>query len=205
MFTMEKLPYAYKSLEPYIDAATMELHYDKHYRSYTDQLNRVAQAHPEFFGEKSIEEILRSPEAVPQEFRRQTLDFGGGFANHSLLWKCFSPNGGGEPFGPLKGRMRLDFGTFEAFKQQFSQAAMSVFGSGWAWLAVDRDRELVIATTQNQDTPLSRGLQPLLLVDVWEHAYYFKYQNRRADYLEAVFHVIDWDEVEKRYLKAIRS
>ncbi len=198
-FELRKLPYGYDSLEPHIDAKTMEIHHTKHHAGYTSKLNAALEGTEH--AEKSIEEIL----AVAGETPAAIHNNAGGFYNHNLFWDVMSPDGGGEPKGALADRINEDFGSFEDFKNQFAGAAGSRFGSGWAWLVKKEDGSLMVTSTPNQDNPLmnvvdedERGL-PILGLDVWEHAYYLNYQNRRPDYIEAFFSVINWEEVSRRY------
>ncbi|UYW00861.1 superoxide dismutase [Flavobacterium agricola] len=198
-FELPKLPYAYDALEPYIDAQTMEIHHSKHHNAYTTNLN-AAIAGTELEG-KSIEEILKNLDLSKAAVRNN----GGGFFNHNLFWEVMAPNGGGEPTGELAAAIVADFGSFEAFKDAFSKAGAGQFGSGWAWLCV-KDGKLEVCGTPNQDNPLMPGVgcggTPILGMDVWEHAYYLKYQNKRPDYINAFFNVINWAEVAKRYAAA---
>lgn len=196
-FELPDLPYAFNALEPHIDARTMEIHHDKHHAGYTSKLNAALEGHSNLQS-KSIEELLGSLNSVPENIRTAVRNNGGGFANHSLFWQIMSPNGGGQPSGDLANAINSAFGSFENFKEQFNSAATGRFGSGWAWLVVDNGN-LTVTSTPNQDTPLMEGKTPILGVDVWEHAYYLKYQNRRADYVSAFWNVINWDEVAKRY------
>jgi Fe-Mn family superoxide dismutase len=198
MFELPQLPYAYDALEPHIDARTMEIHHSKHHAGYTNKLNTAIEATD--LADKTIEEILQS-ENLTDAVRNN----GGGFYNHDLFWKVMSPNGGGEPTGELADAIKKNFGSFEKFKEEFSQAAVSQFGSGWAWLAKSGD-DLVIYTTANQDNPLMADLEvtgtPIMGIDVWEHAYYLGYQNKRPDYVAAFWNVVNWDEVARRYESA---
>lgn len=203
MFELPKLPYAYDALEPHIDAKTMETHHSKHHAAYTNNLNKALEGRKEFEG-KTAEEILSDLNAIPEDIRQAVINNGGGFVNHNLFWTILSPNGGGEPTGELKEAIDKTFGSFDEFKTQFNQAAATVFGSGWAWLVVKQNKELEIVKTQNQNTPISDGKTPILGVDVWEHAYYLKYQNRRAEYLDAIWNVLNWDEVLKLYQEAVK-
>jgi len=203
-FEMLSLPYAYNALEPFLDAKTMEIHYSKHYKTYTDNLNKLVQKDEQFFDEKSLNEILIKVEEIPQDIRQDVIDQGGGYINHTLYWKSLSPNGGGEAMGALGQKIAETYGSFEEMKKLMSQISISQFGSGWGWLVLNEAKELEILKTLNQNTPLSLGKVPLLLIDVWEHAYYLKYQNRRVDFVEAIWNVINWDEVEKRYEEAIK-
>ena len=204
-FTKVPLPYDYDALEPYIDALTMEIHYTKHHQAYTDKLNALIPGHEKFFEGKTIEEILSQPNKIPKEIRQGVIDQGGGFANHNLFWTILSPQGGGEPTGELAERITHTFGSFEAFKEAFNQDLASVFGSGWAWLVVNQDHQLEIVKSANQDSPLMLGKTPILGIDVWEHAYYLEYQNRRPEYVEAIWNVINWAEVARLYEQAIAS
>ncbi|MDW8308099.1 MAG: superoxide dismutase [Verrucomicrobiales bacterium] len=202
-FTLPPLPYAPDALEPHIDARTMEIHHGRHHKAYVDGLNKAIASVPRL-GEKSIEEILRHLDAVPETIRTAVRNHGGGHFNHTLFWRMMKKGGGGEPRGDLARAMEKRFGSFGDFKTQFNDAAMKVFGSGWAWLVWD-GKQLAIESTPNQDTPLSAGRTPLLGVDVWEHAYYLKYQNRRADYIAAWWNVVNWDFVAERFDALTRS
>jgi Fe-Mn family superoxide dismutase len=198
MFTLPKLPYDYGALEPYIDAQTMEIHYTKHHQAYVDNLNKALAPYPEL-QQKSLTELVQNPAALPEAIRTAVRNNGGGHMNHSMFWHMMTPQGGGEPRGPVGQDIHKQFGTFAAFQDQFNAAAKSVFGSGWAWLCIDAQGKLVVTSTPNQDAPLAAGLHPVLGLDVWEHAYYLKYQNRRPDYITAWWHVINWQTVEERY------
>jgi superoxide dismutase, Fe-Mn family len=200
-FQLPDLPYAFDALEPHIDARTMEIHHDKHHAGYTNNLNAALEGHADWQA-KSIEEILASLNAVPEAIRTAVRNNGGGFANHSLFWKVMSPDGGGEPQGDVAAAIGAAFGDFASFKDQFSKAAATRFGSGWAWLAVDGDGSLKVLSTPNQDSPISDGLTPVLGLDVWEHAYYLHYQNRRPDYIAAWWNVINWEEVGRLFASA---
>jgi superoxide dismutase, Fe-Mn family len=196
-FTLPKLPYAYDALEPHFDTRTMEIHHSKHHAAYTSNLNAAVEGTE--LASKSIEEILKDISKYPVGVRNN----GGGFYNHNLFWEILSPNGGGSPRGDLMIAINSNFGSFEKFKETFNAAAMSRFGSGWAWLVVTNGK-IVVTSTPNQDNPLMdladvKG-KPILGIDVWEHAYYLKYQNRRAEYIEAFWNVINWEEVNKRFL-----
>jgi Fe-Mn family superoxide dismutase len=195
------LPYAYNALEPHIDARTVEIHHDKHHQTYVNNLNAALEGQPDLQN-KSIEEILKNLEAVPEAIRTPVRNNGGGHANHALYWECMGPKGGGEPKGELAEAINKAFGSFASFKEQMTKAAVTRFGSGWAWLSVDKKGGLVLSNTVNQDTPLSEGLTPILTVDVWEHAYYLGYQNRRADYVAAWWNVVNWAQVAKHYAAA---
>lgn len=197
---LPKLPYAHDALEPHIDAKTMEIHHGKHHKGYVDKLNAALEKHPDLM-KKSIEELLRDLKKVPEAIRTAVRNNGGGHANHSLFWPSMSPSGGGEPKGKLADAIKAAFGDFGTFKQKFSDAGAGRFGSGWAWLIVD-GAKLAIVDTPNQDTPLMDGKRPILGLDVWEHAYYLKYQNRRPEYIAAWWNVVNWEEVGKRFEKA---
>ena len=203
LFEMEPLTYAYDALEPYLDARTMELHYDKHYRAYTDNLNKLVKGHEAFFNGKTIEEILSQVDEIPAQIKQDVINQGGGYANHSMFWRVLSPNGGGDPSGKLAAHLKEAFGSLPGFKKLLSGAAVAQFGSGYGWLVLNVKGELEIVKTLNQNTPLSIKKTPLLLIDVWEHAYYLKYQNRRSEFVDAIWNVIDWDEVEKTYEDAL--
>lgn len=199
-YSLPDLPYAYDALEPHIDAQTMEIHHTKHHQAYINKANAALEGHSDLAA-KSIEDLMSDLSAVPEDIRGAIRNNGGGHANHSLFWTVMSPNGGGTPSGELGDAINSTFGSFDAFKEQFSNAAATRFGSGWAWLSVDGGN-LVVESTPNQDTPLSEGHTPILGLDVWEHAYYLNYQNKRPDYISAFFNVINWEEVAKRYAAA---
>ena len=200
-FELPPLPYPNDALEPHIDAQTMTIHHDRHHATYVTNLNNALQNHPQF-ANMPIEELMRNLDSVPEAARTAVRNNGGGHANHTLFWEIMGPNGGGQPTGELAQAIEQTFGGFDAFKQQLTQAAVGRFGSGWAWLTVDGGGNLSITSTQNQDTPLMEGQTPILGVDVWEHAYYLRYQNRRPDYLAAWFNTINWDAVAQRYRQA---
>ena len=195
-FKLAPLPYAVDALEPHIDAKTMEIHHDRHHQTYITNLNKALEGH-EALGKKPIEQILRHLEEVPEAIRTAVKNGGGGHFNHTLFWQMMKPGGGGEPQGALAKSIQRKFGTYAKFKEEFSLAATKVFGSGWAWLVLE-EAELKVTSTPNQDSPLSRGAIPLLGLDVWEHAYYLKYQNKRADYIAAFLQVVNWDFVADR-------
>ncbi len=199
------LPYTYNALEPILDAKTVEIHYTKHHKAYLDKLNVLVKRYPSFFEGKSIEEVLSHPEEIPADIRQEVINQGGGYANHNLYFYSLSPNGGGEPFGKLAKEIKLAFGSFDQLKRLLAQAATNQFGSGYGWLVLDQHKKLRVVKTPNQNSPLSAGFTPLLNLDVWEHAYYLKYQNRRADYTEAIFEIINWDEVERRFEEGLRK
>ncbi|MBO9369370.1 MAG: superoxide dismutase [Chloroflexi bacterium] len=196
-YELPPLPYAYDALEPYIDARTMEIHHTKHHQAYISNLNAAIEKHPEL-ASKSLDELLRDLNAVPEDIRTVVRNHGGGTWNHSLFWVIMSPNGGGMPGGELAKAIETTFGSFEAFKAEFEKAANGRFGSGWAWLVL-RNGSLAVVSTPNQDNPLSEGMIPLMGIDVWEHAYYLKYQNRRAEYVTNWWNVVNWPEVERRF------
>ncbi len=200
MFTLPNLPYPFNALEPSIDARTMEIHHDKHHAGYTTKLNAALEGTD--MGDKSIEDILKNISSASTTVRNN----GGGYYNHSLFWTVMSPNGGGQPSGELAQAIDKAFGSYDAFKQKFSDAAGGQFGSGWAWLIVKDNGELAVTSTANQDNPLMDVVDekgtPILGLDVWEHAYYLNYQNRRPDYISAFFDVVDWQEVNRRYMAA---
>ena len=197
LFELPVLPYDYAALEPYIDEATMRLHHDKHHATYVQKLNEALLKHPEFQVE-SVESLLSNLDQVPEDIRMAVRNHGGGHANHSLFWQSMTPNGGGEPTGQLLERMTTAFGSFEAFKEEFDAAGTNRFGSGWAWLVADHSGALKVVSTANQDSPLSEGMTPILGNDVWEHAYYLKYQNRRPEYLGAWWNTLNWQIIASR-------
>jgi len=199
-YTLPKLEYAYNALEPFIDARTMEIHYTKHHQAYITNLNAALEKHPEL--NLSLHEMLSDLNKVPQDIRGAVQNNGGGHFNHSFFWTLLKVNNGATPQGKLLEAIMKAFGSFDAFKEAFSNAAKTRFGSGWAWLIVTKDKSLKVLSTPNQDTPLSEGT-PILGLDVWEHAYYLNYQNRRPDYVSAFFQVIDWHVVEALYKKAV--
>ncbi|OGJ63385.1 superoxide dismutase [Candidatus Peribacteria bacterium RIFCSPLOWO2_01_FULL_51_18] len=197
-FKLPVLPYAFDALEPHIDARTMEIHYSRHHRAYADNFNAAIEKHPGLF-EKSAEEIIADLDMVPEDIRMAVRNHGGGYLNHNFFWQVIGPDGG-EPSGDLKKALSEAFGSFGEFKQQFEKAGLSRFGSGWVWLIAEGKLEIV--TTANQDNPITEGKTPILTADVWEHAYYLKYQNKRADYLKAFWNVVNWKEVEKRFTES---
>ncbi len=197
--TLPKLSYEYDALEPYIDAKTMEIHYTKHHQTYIDKLNLALQDLPAELAGKPVEELLKNLNAVPEDIRTAVKNHGGGHYNHSMFWEMMAPNAGGEPTGKVATAISESFGNFSDFKKKFAEAGTGRFGSGWVWLAFDTDKKLEITSTANQDSPISEGKTPILGLDVWEHAYYLKYQNKRPDYIEAWWNVVNWEEVSKRY------
>jgi Fe-Mn family superoxide dismutase len=201
-FTLPPLPYPLDALEPHIDAVTMGIHHDKHHAAYVANLNKAVADFPDV-GKMSVEDLLKDLNAVPEKIRTAVRNQGGGHYNHSLFWQTLKKNDGAEPQGALAAAINQHFGSFGAFKEAWTKAATGQFGSGWAWLVVDAGKQLSIEPSANQDTPLSQGRQPLLGIDVWEHAYYLKYQNRRPEYVAAFFQVINWDFVGERYTKIV--
>ena len=199
-FELPPLPYDYAALEPYIDEQTMRIHHDKHHGTYVTNLNAALENQPNLQG-KSIEELLRDINSVPENIRTAVRNNGGGHANHSMFWEIMAPNAGSQPSGPLAEAINSSFGGLDAFKEQFTKAATTRFGSGWAWLLADGGR-LEITSTANQDSPLMEGRVPILGLDVWEHAYYLKYQNRRPEYINAWWNVVNWDAVAERFNRA---
>ena len=200
-FTLPDLSYAENALEPHIDAQTMNIHRTKHHQTYVTNLNGAIEKHPEL-ASKSVEDLLRGLSSIPEDIRMVVRNHGGGHANHALFWTILKPNGGGEPTGELAAAITAQLGGFAAFKEAFIKAATTRFGSGWAWLSLDGGGRLLVESTANQDSPLSEGHTPILGLDVWEHAYYLKYQNRRPDYIGAFFSVVNWDEVARRFAAA---
>ena len=197
-FELPPLPYPPDALEPHIDAQTMQIHHGRHHQTYVNNLNGAIEKHPEL-GQKSVEELLGDIKAVPEDIRTVVRNNGGGHANHSLFWQIMGPNGGGEPGGRLADAIKSTFGDFASFKDTLSKAAIGQFGSGWGWLVKDSGGKLSLIARPNQDSPLMDGLTPILGVDVWEHAYYLKYQNKRPDYVAAWFNTINWKAVAERY------
>ncbi|WP_026478791.1 superoxide dismutase [Alkaliphilus transvaalensis] len=197
-YTLPNLEYPYDGLEPYFDQGTMEIHHTKHHQAYVNNLNLALEGYGAL-QEKSLEVLLSELEALPQEIYWAVRNNGGGHYNHSLFWKLLSPNGGGEPTGELLDAINDTFGNFEAFKETFNKAAATRFGSGWAWLIINKDNQLEVTSTPNQDNPLMEGNRILLGLDVWEHAYYLKYQNKRPDYVQAWWNLVNWDYVSKLY------
>ncbi|MDA2919090.1 superoxide dismutase [Desulfobacterota bacterium AH_259_B03_O07] len=197
---LPSLPYAYDALDPHIDAQTMEIHHSKHHQTYVNNLNAALEKHPEL-ADKGLDDLLSDLSAIPDDIRTAVRNNGGGHANHSMFWPAMSPNGGGEPTGESADGISGAFGSFSDFKDQFTKAAIGRFGSGWAWLCLDGGK-LIITSTPNQDNPISDGLKPILGLDVWEHAYYLKYQNKRPAYIEAWWNVVNWEEVAKNLASA---
>ena len=200
-YELPPLPYDYNALEPYIDEETMHLHHDKHHQAYVNNLNTALQGLNQFDG-VSVEDLMRRINDVPENVRTAVRNNGGGHANHSMFWQIMKPNGGGEPTGALADAINSTFGSFDQFKTTFNDNGGKRFGSGWTWLVVDQNGKLQAISTANQDSPLMDGLYPVMGNDVWEHAYYLTYQNRRPDYLKAWWNVVNWDEIAKRYQQA---
>ena len=200
-FTLPALPYEYDALEPHLDAKTMEIHHTLHHQTYINKANAALESTE--YVDTDVHELLAKIEVLPTELQKVVQEHGGGHANHSLFWTVMSPNGGGQPTGELLTALNEQIGSFDSFKEAFTAAAVSRFGSGWAWLSVNKNNQLVVESSLNQDSPLMHGNTPILGLDVWEHAYYLKYQNRRPEYIAAFYNVINWPEVERRYLAAI--
>jgi superoxide dismutase, Fe-Mn family len=207
--TLAPLPYPFNALEPHIDARTLEIHHDKHHAAYVNNLNKALEKHPALQS-RTLEQLLTELKSVPEDIRTAVRNNGGGHANHILFWETMSAKGGGKPSGELAEAINKKFGTFDAFKEKMSATAVAQFGSGWGWLCLDDDGELCICSTPGHDNPIMRGVvqcpgKPILVVDVWEHAYYLKYQNRRADFVTAWWNVIDWAKVQSLYAKALKG
>jgi len=200
-FTLAPLPYDYKALEPHIDAATMQFHHDKHHAAYVKNLNDAVNKYPQL-KTKTAEQLIQSLNSLPEDIRTTVRNNGGGHLNHTMFWEIMGPNAGGEPKGAIAAAITQNFGSFDSFKKQFNEAGTKRFGSGWAWLVRTKDGKLQVTSTANQDSPLMEGNYPIMGNDVWEHAYYLKYQNKRADYLTAWWNVVNWTEVNKRFEKA---
>lgn len=197
-FELPDLPYAFDALAPHIDARTMEIHHDKHHAGYTSKLNDALEGHADLAG-KSAEDILRNINGVPETIRQSVINNGGGYVNHNLFWQIMGPNAGGEPSGAVGDSIKATFGDFNAFKEKFNKAATTRFGSGWAFLCVEKEGKLGICSVANQDSPLMQGHTPILGIDVWEHAYYLNYQNRRPDYITAWWNTVNWSKVDELY------
>jgi len=201
-YTLPALPYAYNALEPHIDTQTMEIHHTKHHQTYVNGLNAAVEGTE--WAEWPVEKLVGAVKQLPEKLQGAVINHGGGHANHSLFWTVMSAQGGGQPQGQLAKAIEAELGGFEAFKEAFTKAALTRFGSGWAWLSVTPQKSLVVESSGNQDSPLMHGNTPILGLDVWEHAYYLKYQNRRPEYIGAFYNVIDWAQVERRYLEALK-
>lgn len=200
--TLPALPYAYDALEPHIDTQTMEIHHSKHHQTYINNLNAAIEGTE--WAEWPVEKLVGAVKQLPEKLQGAVINQGGGHANHTLFWTVMSPKGGGQPGGQVARAIDEQLGGFEAFKEAFTKAALTRFGSGWAWLSVTPQHTLVVESSGNQDSPLMHGNTPILGLDVWEHAYYLKYQNRRPEYIGAFYNVVDWAEVERRYLEALK-
>ncbi|WNW11738.1 superoxide dismutase [Pseudomonas sp. DTU_2021_1001937_2_SI_NGA_ILE_001] len=200
-YTLPALPYAYEALEPHVDTQTMQIHHTKHHQTYIDNINKAIAGTE--YESLPVEELVARVNSLPENLRPVVINHGGGHANHSLFWTVMKPQGGGQPSGVLAQAIDTQLGGFEAFKSAFTDAAVKRFGSGWAWLSVTPEKKLVVEHSANQDSPLMHGNTPILGLDVWEHAYYLKYQNRRAEYIGAFYNVINWDEVARRYQAAL--
>lgn len=201
-YTLPHLPYAYDALEPHIDAKTMEIHHRKHHQTYINNINAGIEGTP--WENLTVEQLVTQVNDVPTQLKNNVINNAGGHANHSLFWTVMSPQGGGQPIGKIAVAIEAELGGFDNFKEAFTKAALTRFGSGWAWLTVTPDQKLLVESSANQDSPLMQGHTPILALDVWEHAYYLKYQNRRPEYISAFFNVIDWQEVNRRYELAIQ-
>lgn len=202
-YTLPELPYAYDALEPHIDAKTMEIHHAKHHQTYINNINAGIEGTE--WEDLSVEELVSKANQVPEDLKNNVINNGGGHANHSLFWTVMSPDGRGNPQGEIAQAIDKELGGFEAFKEAFTKAALTRFGSGWAWLSVAPDQTIIVENSANQDSPLMHGNTPILGLDVWEHAYYLKYQNRRPEYIAAFFNVVNWKEVNRRYLEALST
>jgi Fe-Mn family superoxide dismutase len=199
-YTLPKLPYDYDALEPHIDERTMKIHHTKHHQGYTDKVNKALEGHK--FADMPISEVLKRTNDIPEDKRQAVVNNGGGFANHKLFWTILSPNGGGEATGELGDAINNEFGSFSKFKEKFTNAATGQFGSGWGWLCVKDDGGLTVVSTANQNSPYMNGLTPILGLDVWEHAYYLNYQNKRGDYADAFWNLVNWAKVNEYYNEA---
>ena len=200
-YTLPPLAYPYNALEPHIDARTMEIHHTKHHQAYVNNINNIIKGKADLES-KSVEALITDINAVPEDIRNAVRNNGGGHANHAFFWTIMAPNAGGQPKGNVAAAINQTFGSFDTFKEKFAQAAVTRFGSGWAWAAVTKAGQVEISSTPNQDSPLTEGKTPILCIDVWEHAYYLQYQNRRPDYIAAFWNVVNWQEVEKRFNSA---
>ena len=200
-YELPPLPYDYNALEPYIDTQTMQLHHDKHHQTYVTNVNNALQGHDQL-ASMSVDDLLRNISQVPENIRTAVQNNAGGHSNHSMFWTIMKPNGGGQPTGDLASAIQQAFGSFDAFKTAFNDAGAKRFGSGWVWVVLDTSGKLQVISTANQDSPLMNGMYPVMGNDVWEHAYYLKYQNRRPEYLNAWWNVVNWDEIARRYTRA---
>jgi len=202
-YSLPNLPYSYDALEPHLDTKTMEIHHSKHHQTYINNINTAIEGTA--WADLTIEDLVAQVNRVPDYLKSAVINQGGGHANHSLFWTIMSPQGGGKPFGQISLAIEQELGGFEQFKDAFTKAAISRFGSGWAWLSVTPNQKLIVESSANQDSPLMHGHIPILALDVWEHAYYLKFQNRRPEYISSFYHVIHWEEVNRRYLHAIKN
>lgn len=202
-YSLPTLPYAYDALEPHIDAKTMEIHHSKHHQTYINNINAAIEGTE--WEKLNVEDLVSQVNQVPENLKNTVINNAGGHANHTLFWTVMSPNGGGQPSGQVSLAIEQELGGFEAFKEAFTKAAISRFGSGWAWLSVTPEKRLIVESSANQDSPLMHGNTPILALDVWEHAYYLKFQNRRPEYIAAFYNVVNWAEVNRRYLEAIQK
>lgn len=202
-YSLPQLEYAYEALEPHVDKETMNVHHTKHHQGYINNLNKALEAHPEY-QKMTLEELLIKLSTLPASLKKAVENHGGGHYNHSLFWQILTPKSQGAPTGTLSKAIEKSFGSFEIFKEKFNKAAQDVFGSGWAWLCLDQKNELIVVSTPNQDTPLSDGLKPILGLDVWEHAYYLHYQNRRMEYVAAWWSILNWERIADNYEKALK-
>lgn len=201
-YALPHLPYAYDALEPHIDAKTMQIHHRKHHQTYINNINAGIEGTP--WENLTVEQLVTQVNDVPTQLKNNVINNAGGHANHSLFWTVMSPQGGGQPIGKIAVAIEAELGGFDKFKEAFTKAALTRFGSGWAWLTVSPDQKLLVESSANQDSPLMQGHTPVLALDVWEHAYYLQYQNRRPEYIAAFFNVVDWQEVNRRYEQAIQ-
>jgi len=204
MFTLPPLTYPYNALEPFISSQTLEFHHDKHHQTYVNKLNEILAGYPEML-EMSVEMLLQSLEKAPENLKMPIINNAGQVYNHNLYWEILGPNAGGKPTGELAQKIESTFGTFEKFKEEFANLGLTQFGSGWAWLSVNSNNELIIEKTSNADSPIIRGKTPILTMDVWEHAYYLDYQNKRPDYIAAFWNVVNWKAIESKYLAALEK
>ena len=203
MHELPKLPYAFDALEPFIDAKTMEIHHSKHHKTYTDKFNGVLEKHPELF-KKKAEELIAGLNGLPEEIRGGVRNFGGGYVNHNFFWEVIGPNGG-ECKGKILELIKRDFVGFDEFKKKFSESALALFGSGWTWLVMDKDKKLKIINLPNQDSPLTLGMHPLLTIDVWEHSYYVKYFWNRTEYIKNWWNVVNWEKVNELFIQSLNK
>ena len=201
---LPKLAYSFDALEPYIDARTMEVHHDKHHQAYVNKLNDALKNYPDL-QLKTLDELIMDLDSIPAKIRKSVKNNGGGHWNHSFFWRVMKPKGGVEPATAIAGIIKNKFKSFDKFKEKFTNEAANFFGSGWVWLVIDKKGNLKIISTQGHDTPISKGLKPLLVIDVWEHAYYLKYQNKKSDYINTWWNVVNWNEVESNYQKSVSA